>query len=254
MEMNPNIIIAPVYGIGGRSFFPPTFSKYGTERLIDFMFYRDKTIYNINSKINSIMESRLRRVEIGELNKLLKENDMNLYVDCTPLGYLNQDISILNWYVNRGKCLNFDFLIFNKYDLYIKGLINDVYGKYTKFDAAFNRYEKIHNESQWSWVRLPFTGKNSVKNWLKRKKLNPTLFKGFFPGFIISKKVLEKISKIELPFGYCELRLPSVITGLGFSCSCLDFPMVQLNKKWDISEIKKESKIGIYHPVYNDLQ
>ena len=71
---------------------------------------------------------------------------------------------------------------------------------------------------------------------------------------MISKKVLEKLSSMDMPHGFCELRFPSVITGLGYSCANLEFPMVQIQRKYNIKDdiIINNSRVDIIHPVYGD--
>jgi len=58
---------------------------------------------------------------------------------------------------------------------------------------------------------------------------------------------------VKLPYAFCEMRLPSVLTGLGFSCARLDFPMVRYRPPLSKSDIETNPSFGLFHPVYDDF-
>jgi hypothetical protein len=71
---------------------------------------------------------------------------------------------------------------------------------------------------------------------------------------MISRRALAKLAEQkEMPNAFCEMRLPSVLTGLGFSCAKLDFPMVRFRPAVTRADIEANSSLGIFHPVYDDL-
>lgn len=246
---NPNIIIAPVFGIGNKLFFPPTFPR-ARKRI--FPLLNIPSLYWLNSKIANKVEPLQHHNEIKYLYQEFKRRGMSFYYDCTPLGYYNQDIAILDWFLNYGQYLDFDYLIFNEYDLYINKTVEEIYNKYTSYDAGFVNYSRIESNSGWWFAHAPGYGRESLSKWLNKQGKKIILYQGFFPGCLLSRKVLEKLITIKIPHGFCELRLPTLISNLDFSCTKLDFPMVQFLKKHNIADIKENN--NIVHPVYGDLK
>ncbi len=46
------------------------------------------------------------------------------------------------------------------------------------------------------------------------------------------------------------MRLPSIITNLGYSCGKIDFPAVRYRPPIPKSLIMEKSELGIFHPVW----
>lgn len=167
------------------------------------------------------------------------------------MAYYNMDSSILNWYSTEGKNLDFDYLIYYEYDIFTSKTINELYSKYTKFDAAFVNYAKANTTLYW-YVN-PHGGKKAIRKWLKNKRKPTTLYRGLFSANMVSREILTKLASTQLPHGYCELRFPSIITNLGFSCTKLDFPMLRFRPYLTKTDIKPNWTKGIFHPVLENI-
>jgi hypothetical protein len=241
-------------GCGGNLYFPKRFTKHNIEKNLCFMFLHFKNIYELNYKLIKRIESLKRCSEINFLTQEFNRIKLNLFCDYTPLGYYFQDLSILNWYNEVGKKLNFQYLIFKEYDLYFNAPINEIYDDIKGYDAGFVRFRKIEKKSNWMWagnLYHSYLGKRAIIRWLEKNDYNKALYGGFFPGCIFSKKILDILNRINLPPAFCELRMPSLIQGMGYSCINLNYPTVQLKKQWDIRDMENAKHL-MYHPVYND--
>jgi hypothetical protein len=45
------------------------------------------------------------------------------------------------------------------------------------------------------------------------------------------------------------MRLPTILTSLGFRCGRLDFPFIRYRPEWSMNEIFANEDAGIFHPV-----
>lgn len=250
--LNPDSIIVPCFGIRQKIYIPSLLDLKHT-RLTFFNWFCLKfhTIYEFSRIINEKVESTRRKTEINFLKDYLCRKGFNLYCDFTPMGYYNMDLSILNWFSSQGKNLDFDFLIFYEYDIFSSKSIKKLYEKYTKYDAGFVHYAKA--TPAWYWYRHPIGGNESIRRWLKKNGQNITLYRCLFASNIVSREVLTKLETMRLPYGYCEMRWPSIITNLGFSCTNLDFPMVRYEPSLSKSEIELNWMNGLFHPVYENI-
>jgi len=242
--MNPNLTVVPAFGIGLKNPHPTTLVSRSSG-------YR-KLMKIISEKI---MLAR-RKAEIDMLEDYLRKRGFLLYCDSTPEGKSNQDLAIVNWFLTQGKRYDFDFLIYFEYDMFTTKTIESLYEVYTHFDAGFVDYREAH--PSWYHYNHPPIFRRSIVQWLNHQGSLPTTYAGFFPGNMISHKALACLSKLDFPIGYCEMRLPSVLTGLGFSCVNLDFPMVKFaynkNEGFSKTDIEKRPDYGIFHPVYDDFE
>ena len=98
----------------------------------------------------------------------------------------------------------------------------------TWFDAGFVDYRKA--EPSWIWYRSSTWLQKISLKWLKNQNAETNYLWRVFPCHFLSRKVLEKLAVLEFPSAFYEMRLPSVITGLGFSVARLDFPMVHTRR------------------------
>ena len=250
--MNPTVTFVACFGIKQRIFFPGLYNPgFRTTSNFYWYFLSSKQIFELSRVITERVESTRRKVDIQILNGLLKKNGTNLHFDFTPMGYWNLDLVILNWFAKQGKNMDFDFLLFLEHDLYTTRTIDELYCSYRKYDACFADYQEA-NESWYPYRGI--LGKKNVQNWLKDRHLSQSLYRGLFAGAMLSYDLLLTLEKMRLPFGYCEMRMPSIITNLGYSCTTLNFPMVQYRPSLSKEDINSNSSLGIFHPVYDDLE
>lgn len=242
-RMNPDVTIVPVYGIG--------FKRSPLRTLVSRSTGYRKLVNIISEK----MEYTRRKLEINALDDYLKKRGFSLHCDFTPEGMDNQDLAIVNWYLTQGKKYDFEFLIYFEYDIFTTKTIESLYDVYSSFDAGFVKYRQA--DPSWAHYDHPWGAVRSVVQWLEHQGSSPIPYAGFFPGNMISRKALACLSKASFPNAYCEMRLPSVLTGLGFSCASLDFPMVKYAESKDEgfskTDIKERPDYGIFHPVYDDF-
>jgi len=252
--MNPDITIVPVFGVAQTISFPiPKLPKRYRE-IFDWTSCRSRTLFKITEAINKEVESFRRQNQLNKLSVFLQNRGLKLYCDFTPIGKTNQDLAIINWFSREGKNLDFDFAVYFEYDVFTTKTIDTLYKPYLHFNAGFVDYREA--EPRWTWIDRPPGSKESVCNWLKTRGAEQRIYGGFFPGHFLSRKVLQTLTQQKLPNGFCEMRLPSVITGLGFSVANLDFPQVHrtINPNGILEpEIKDKADNGIFHPVYGDF-
>jgi len=251
-RMNSSVTVVPCLGIRQRAYSPTLIDLRPTPaKFFNWAFLGSTHLFELSRVINKKVESARRKAEVDAVRDALLRIGMNLYCDFTPMGYFNQDLAILNWFSSEGKNLDFDFLVFFEYDLFATRTIESLYSKYRHYDAGFVNYDEAR--PSWYWYRKPPGAKESILQWLKKRKLRPLLYAGLFPGHMISHNALTRLERMRLPYGFCEMRLPSVLTGLGFSCVRLDFPMVRYRPPLSESDVKANSDQGLFHPVYDDF-
>lgn len=251
-RMNPNVTVVPCLGIRQRIYSPTLVDlRPAPAKFFNWAFLKSTHFFEFSRVVNEKVESVRRKAEIDVVRDALHRIGMKLYCDFTPMGYFNQDLAILNWFSSEGKNLDFDFLVFFEYDMFATRTIESLYGRYTHYDAGFVNY--CEARPSWYWYRNPPGAKESILRWLKHRNLKPVLYGGLFPGNMISRKVLTKLERMRLPYGFCEMRLPSVLTGLRFLCARLDFPMVRYRPQLSKSEVEANSSLGLFHPVYDDF-
>lgn len=249
--MNPDVIFIPFLGIQQRIYFPTLVNlPWAPTKILNLTFLKFSHILELSKIINKNLESIRQKNAINAVREAL-HREGNLYCDFTPMGYFNQDLAILSWFSSEGVNLDFDHLIFYEYDMFTTKPIEKLYSEYASYDAGFVNYGEV--TPSWYWYANPPGAKESILRWLKNHKLKPQLYKGLFAGHIVSRRVLKCLEKTPLPFGFCELRWPSIISGLGFRCVQLSFPMVRYGEPVKKSEIIKNERLGIFHPVYENL-
>ncbi|MCS7120841.1 MAG: hypothetical protein RMJ07_06840 [Nitrososphaerota archaeon] len=250
--MNPDVTFVPFFGIRQKIYFPTLIDlKRAPARILNLYFLKFKTVYDLSHYVNKKLESFRRKSEIDKVRNALEEICLSLYCDYTPLGYYNLDLAIRNWFSVEGNNLDFDFLIFFEYDMYATKPIAHLYAKYTTYDAGFVGYGKV--DSSWYWYNRPPGARKSIISWLVKRGLKPYLYCGVFAGHMVSREVLTCLEKTPLPYGFCEMRWPSIIAGLGFKCTNLNFPMVRYGRPIHKSEIIANERLGLFHPVYEDI-
>lgn len=254
-KMNPKVTIVPVFGIAQTITFPiPKLPKRYRDGF-NWEVCKSKKLFTVTKAINMSVESFRRRSELEETRKFMQKLGLDLYCDFTPIGKINQDLAIINWFRQQGKNLDFDFMVYFEYDMYTTRTIDDLYAPYLGYDAGFVGYRMA--EPSWMWYDLPSGANRSVCKWLKKHGAKPIVYRSFFPGHFLSRRVLQKlVLQRDFPNAFNEMRSSSVVTGLGFRVARLDFPMVNVTVEAggvSEAEIKANSKFGIFHPVYGDF-
>ncbi len=243
-KKNPNVTFIPSFGIGFKK--SPLNSLYSGWRS-----YR--RLINIVSGKTQRMR---RKSEIDALEIYLRKRGFLLHCDPTLDGKYNQDLAIVNWFSINGEKYDFDFLIYFEYDMFCTKTIDELYEPYSSFDAAFVEYGEA--SPSFFHYNHPPKARLSVIKFLKRQGSSPIPQYCFFPGNMISRKALTRLSKIGFPMGFCELRFPSVLKALGFSVTKLDFSKFKYctskNEGFSRTEISKGAEYGIFHPVNEDFE
>lgn len=259
-RMNPNITIVPRFGIPQSIYFPTLVRpnnylfKYFLSNSIDegiLTWLRPASFNKLTHILTEKVESIHRRTEIDALSDLLRKAGMKLHCDFTPMAWFNMDLAILNWFSSEGKNYDFEFLVYFEYDMYQTRTIESLYNKYTHYDAGLVDYSKAGPD--WVWTHRPAGARRSIIRWLQDRNKVPMLWRSFVPGCMISRKALTQLAEVQLPFAVCELRLPTVLTSLGFSCVRLDFPMVRYRPAFSKADVEGKSNYGLFHPVYEDF-
>ena len=213
--MNPEMTVVPVFGVAQTISLPiPKLPKRYRENF-DWISCKSNPLFRATEAVNKKVESFRRRNQLGELAVLLRKLGLDLYCDFTPVGKMNQDLAIINWFRTRGRNLDFDYIVYFEYDVFTTQSIEKLYSPYLDRDAGFVNFRVA--EPDWTWTDLPAGAQKSVQEWLKKRGAQPTIYSGFFPGHFLSRKVLRALAEQRMPSAFCEMRLPSVVAGLGFS-------------------------------------
>ena len=243
--MNPEADIIPCFGAGRKTFLSKAPNTLFLE--INLKFYQSPYLQKY---LLANGPRRLGQKKINDIRIALEKLGLKPYFDFTTLGYYNQDKVITNWFNANGKKYDFDYLVYLEYDVFMTRSVKNIYDRYEKYDAAFVDFEKP--ASSWTWTKVPFGVKKTLYSWMRDNGYKPELYKGFFPGHIVSRNALATIASIQWPNGYCELRLPTILKAMGFSCGRLPFPLVQL-KEVPEPIIERYSSFGIFHPVRDEI-
>ena len=254
-RMNPNVTIVPVLGVPQTISVPIPKLPKRYRNNFNWVSGKSNKLFALTESINRSVESFRRKTQLEATARFLEKHDLRLYCDFTPVGKDNQDLAIINWFRTEGRDCDFDFMVYFEYDMFATQTTEQLYSAYAGFDAGFVGFRKA--EPHWQWYDYPHGSKRSVTKWLKAHNAEPTIYGSFFPGLFLSRNVLELLAGSRLPVAFCEMRLPSVVKGLGFSVAKLDFPEIRApkirEKGISQAEIKANAKLGLFHPVYGDF-
>jgi len=253
--MNPEVTIVPVFGVSQTITLPiPKLPKRYRDAF-NWEACKSHFLFEATKAVNKPVESFRRRSELRATSVFVRKLGLDLYLDFTPIGKINQDLAIINWFRQQGRKSDFDFLVYFEYDMLATRPIRELYSPYLGYDAGFVGYRV--SEPSWTWYDLPSGAKNSVEKWLQKHRFPSVIYRSFFPGHFLSRGVLERLAKENrFPNAFNEMRLASVVTGLGFRVSRLDFPAVHVTIEAEgisESEIRENSRLGVFHPVYGDF-
>ncbi|MEN3062084.1 MAG: hypothetical protein ABC595_03130 [Candidatus Methanosuratincola petrocarbonis] len=245
--LNPGAAVVPCFGAGmrlPRSRMPRRVTLEILMRLLQ------------SPGFESAISDRSRR-KLGDeaLRVRGASRDLGLepYFDFTPMGYYNQDEVLANWFRTVGKTQDFDYLVYLEYDVFLTRPVKEIYSAYTNRDASFVNFREIDpSVSYWKWIRAPIGVKKNFEKWLRVRGFETRLYLCFFPGLILSRSAIEAISSVRFPSAFCELRLPTLVKAMGFSCGRLEFPYVRF-EGIPRSVIVENPSHGIFHSVRYDL-
>jgi len=269
ITLNPSITFFPMFGprqlfhipmiidkymfgsnvkFWGRPFWGPIFHQ------INYLASSAPGVFRLSRVINEKSITFAKNNKIEEVRSRINHmGTQPLYVDFTPMALRNLDRSIMDWFSNSGKQFDFDYLIFYESDLFTTKPLDVVYGEYTDlYDACFVNYKKA--TQNWRFYRYPLGSRRATIRWLRQRKLPTALYSSLYAGALISRSCLEKLKKLRIdlsgaPYCMCEMRLPTILTALGFRCGKLNFPYVRYRPEWSQNEIFANEDAGIFHPV-----
>ncbi len=264
--MNPDVLFIPAVGTRQLLYLPMIvdenmFGSTGSLRLIgpvahsiNSMVLGAPGVFKLSNIINEKVVNLTGHNKQIELHyKTKQECPQTLYADYTPLLLWNLDYVIMRWFNTLGKQLDFDYLIFYEFDIFTTKPLEEIYGNYAKsYDACFVDYSEA--TPNWYFYNFPPKCSQVMKRWLKRRRLSTNLYRSIFSGNLLSRSVLEKLRELDQTSSaefYCqsEMRLPTVLTNLGFKVSKLNFPFFRYRPIWSEEDICSNEKAGIFHPV-----
>jgi len=264
--INPDVTFIPVVGVKQFLYLPSVVDQYmfGSTRSLRLIGPVSHFINSTSLSVPGVFElSHAINKKVGAFaghNKLVRlrsrvqqEGLQTLHADFTPMILFNGDHAIMHWFKISGRQLAFDYLIFYESDIYTTKPLDSIYGMYTEsYDACFNEYGKATQD--WHFYSYPPGCRRATKRWLRKRKMPTTLYRSLFGGNLISRRVLQRLEELEIDFSgepYCfaEMRLPTVLTALGFRCGKLNFPFYRYRPVWSEEEICFNEDSGIFHPV-----
>lgn len=257
-EMNPQSQIEPCFGVKQTFYLPnifdfsflPFISGTALRDIVSWPLLQFKPVFKISKIINHRIRGSMIKEHLIKIQNILRKHDMELYIDYTPIGYRNIDLCVLNWYKTKGFQKDFQSLIIYDWDIYSRKPINEIYYKYLGCDAAFVDYKKLSKE--WTFFNKPVNAKKTLVKWLKKNNFKVKLYQSIFAGTILSKKTLTELIHLNLAdslyYGFCEMRLPSIISSLGLNVEALRFPHFRYRPVFTKEEIGA-SDDNYFHPV-----
>jgi hypothetical protein len=259
-KINPNTTIIPFFGVKQRFYLPTiinfNFIYYLGPRAYQYLIWpglKSSKVYKFSYQINRFTESNLRKDEFKKLKELLNRYDFETYFDYTPLGYRNLDLALVDWYKNNGSRYDFSHVVFYEYDTYSNMKIAKLYDKYGKYDASFINYRRV--TEKWLYYRRPPGATNILYNWLIENNYKKEIYGCLFACNMLSRKCFEDLVSLDYTekffYGYCECRLPTVLTARGHRCASLEFPFVRFRPMIKSLELRENIDAGIFHPAYN---
>lgn len=264
--INPDVTFVPVVGIRQFIYLPLIVDQNiagllrpwrfigPISHLVNSIALSKPGVFRLSHAINRKVGAFTSHSKIVELrNEIRREGLQTFHADFTPLVLYNADRAIMNWFNSSGKLLDFDYLIFYEYDIFTTKPLDEIYDVYAKsYDACFNEYSVA--TKNWYFYNFPPGCNNATRRWLKQRKLPTTLYRSLFGGNMISRSALEKLADLKIdfsgtPYCYAEMRLPTILTALGFKCGQLNFPFYRYRPTWPEKEIFSNENTGIFHPV-----
>jgi hypothetical protein len=265
--INPDVDFVPVVGVRQLFYLPMVVdaNMFGSStralrligppsHLINSIALSMPGVFRLSNAINKKVGALASRNRLIELcNKVQHEGLRTLHADFTPMVLYNGDHAIMNWFNTLGKLLDFDYLVFYEFDIYTTKPLDAIYGRYAKsYDACFKEYGKA--TQNWHFFNYPPGCNRETRKWLRKRKLPTTLYRSIFAGSMISRSALERLRELKIdfsgePFCTAEMRLPTVLTALGFRCGKLKLPFYRYRPIWSEEEIRSVEDGDFFHPV-----
>jgi hypothetical protein len=264
--MNPDVTFVPVVGVYQFLYLPMIVDGYmlgstRTVRLIGPVSHLINSValsapgaFRLSHAINGKVGAFTAHSKLIELHTRTQQQGVQtLHADFTPMALYNGDHAIMHWFNTSGKLLDFDHLIFYEPDIYTTKSLDEIYRSYAKsYDACFKDYGEA--TQNWYFYKYPPRCNRQTRKWLKQRNLSTTLYRCIFLGNLISRRALERLAEVGIdfsgaPYSVAEMRLPTVLTAIGFRCGKLDFPFCRYRPVWSEEEIHSNDDAGIFHPV-----
>lgn len=185
------------------------------------------------------------------------------------------DYSILNWYTNYGKNIEFDIVHTIEYDLVILESLEKTfpYKENEKHIYITSLIELDLIKPEWNWYQnpdFPVAECKAFEALMKEKYHLKKLYGSMAPGTTVTKEYLDGYSKLDLPLiAFDEMRFPAIAQILGiqmrdngfvrdwFDEESLDFRLFNSdNHEVSLDELFKAYKSGYqraFHPVYKEI-
>jgi len=163
--------------------------------------------YNPNKKIYGLGE------KITNYKELFDSGLDDLYVitdKSSRWKWLNGDLAIRNWFINRGHKFSFDRLYVVEWDLIYLNNLNTIYEHIPKNGIGITGLQNI-NKTNKSW----FNGRYNEIQYIKKqcskqyKKDINNIKIGIFPGLVLPRNFIQNYAEIDtiLDIGNDEMRI-----------------------------------------------
>jgi len=137
----------------------------------------------------------------------------------------NGDLLINEWFLCRGQFLDWDTIVSVHWDMIILGSISDIFSELKENQILLGGVRPIEEiSSHWFWVRKDQPSNYAKFNFFKQSLLTHHDYNGPFLAChlivaCLPRNFLELYSKIEMPDGRDEYRLPTYakVFGIPFS-------------------------------------
>jgi hypothetical protein len=263
LSLNPEVLVIPAFNVQQLVYLPMIVDLHMVAsrrkmrligpvfHTINYMALSQWNVFRLSEKINRNLGNFWAGSELTYLRAAMASMGLRLHVDFTPMAYWNLDHVILNWFSESGKNMDFDYLIFYEPDAYTTKPLDEIYNSYTAFDASFVHYQRATPD--WFFFHYPPGGRRATLSWLKKRKLAPILYRSLLGGSMFSRKALEALEKLHYdtakPYCQGEMRLPTVLSALGFKCSKLGFQYYRYGPIWSENDVRNKAENGIFHPI-----
>lgn len=268
VKLNPKITFFAIIGPVQLFYFPMICDKYFPRskvripilgnifHIINWISLSLPGIFQFSKNINKKSFSMFKHKKITEMQSRINEIGVNCsFIDYTPMAYWNLDHVLLTWFKKVGKNFDFDHVIFYESDVFTTKSLDLLYADYMKnYDACFADFRIAQKD--WRFFNFPLGSRKSILKWLNKMQASKNLYRSIFAGALISRRCFEKLEKLQIefsgsPYAPNEMRMPTVLSALGFKCGRLDFPLVRYRPELSWDKISSNNDLGIFHPVKN---
>jgi hypothetical protein len=246
-----------------------------------FWFYKDVDVcknrlqllkkYNPDSKVYGLFGGDQKDVEIfkNELGTLLDDFYVSPFED-PDWKWINGDLMILDWYLNRGNTLDWDSVVLAQWDMLVFDSLKNQFPGLQKDQIFFSGLRTLdeNTESRWDWTSTPEDRPNYLRfvtyienTYGYTDRCLATLFiMQVFPRLFFEKYAEVKDREI----GMLEYKIPTYakIFNIPFYEKDLGVnwfetepkPMnaipEEIERTYILDELSKESGWRLFHPYY----